>query len=114
MSGNIQTELFCPLGSKCEEVKEGKIYRCRWWGKVVGKNPQSDEYIDQWDCCISWLPMLLIENAQVTRQNKAVVEDFRNESIKRQDTFNILFANAVDNNAKLVELEEKKFLESKR
>ena len=43
----------CPLGAKCEEVKlnsdgEQVLYRCPWYVKVTGKNPQSEEIYDEW------------------------------------------------------------------
>jgi hypothetical protein len=34
------------------------------------------------DCAIKWIPVLLIENAQMERQTGAAVESFRNESVK--------------------------------
>lgn len=66
---------ICPLHKKdMSEV----CHTCPWWTKVVGKNPQSEEMVDDWRCAIALLPMLLIENAQVTRQGNAAVESFRN------------------------------------
>ena len=76
----------CPLGAKCEEVKEesGKqvLYRCPWFVRIRGKNPQYEEEIDEWRCAIAWTPMLLIENAQQSRQTGAAIESFRNEVVK--------------------------------
>ncbi len=107
---SIEVEYFCPLGSKCEEIKDGKIMRCRWYTKVVGKNPQSEEYIDQWDCSLAWLPILLLENAQRTMQTTATLQDFRNESTERQETFNKLVAIAAKSNLELLD-KEKKYIE---
>jgi hypothetical protein len=53
-------------------------HKCPWWTLVRGKNPQSEEMIDDWRCAIALLPMLLIENAQMTRQGTAAMETFRN------------------------------------
>ena len=76
----------CPLGAKCEEVKEENgtqvLYRCPWFVKVSGKDPQSEQMIDEWRCAIAWTPMLLIENAQQSRQTGAAIESFRNEVVK--------------------------------
>lgn len=67
--------IICPLHQKdCSQV----CHKCPWWTKVVGKNPQSEEMIDDWRCAVALLPMLLIENAQVTRHTTAAVESFRN------------------------------------
>ena len=35
---------------------------------------------------MAWLPTLLIENAQQSRQTGAAVESFRNEMVKSNDT----------------------------
>jgi hypothetical protein len=48
---------------------------------VRGKNPQSEEMIDEWRCAIALLPMLLVENAQMSRQTGAAMESFRNEMV---------------------------------
>jgi hypothetical protein len=83
-------ELFCPFNKKCEETKRGKILRCSLFTKVTGKKPQSEEQIEQWGCAFSWLPVLLIENAQTNRGQTAALESFRNETVKQQTTFNQL------------------------
>lgn len=70
MSGQI-----CPLHRK----DTSKVcHACPWWTRVMGKNPQTEEMIDNWQCAIGLLPMLLVENAQVSRQTSAAVETFRN------------------------------------
>lgn len=67
----------CPLnGFKvCRET-------CRWYIQLRGKHPQTEQEIDEWGCAVSWLPILLIENAQEVRQGAAAVESFRNEMVK--------------------------------
>lgn len=79
----------CPLGAKCEEVKtdqDGKqvLYRCPWYIKLRGKDPQSEKEIDEWSCAIAWTPILLIENTQMSRQTGAAVESFRNTVIENR------------------------------
>ena len=70
---------ICPL----HKVDMSKVcHRCPWWTRVVGKNPQSEEMIDRWQCAIAWLPMLLIENSQQQHQTKAAVESFRNSVVE--------------------------------
>jgi len=69
---------ICPLHQKdTSEV----CHKCPWWCRVVGKNPQSNEQIDDWRCAVALLPMLLVENAQVTRGTTAAMETFRNGMI---------------------------------
>lgn len=77
----IETVLSCPLGSKCEEVKDGKVHKCAWFVTLAGQNPQTGEQIDEKGCAMSWMPVLLVENARVTRGTGAAVESFRNEMV---------------------------------
>lgn len=70
--------MICPL----HKQDTSKVcHKCPWWTRVIGKNPQSDEMIDDWRCAIALLPMLLIEGAQQTRQAGAAVETLRNELV---------------------------------
>jgi len=71
----IQAKTNCPLdGFKpCRELE------CAWFLKITGKNPNTGEELDDWGCSMSWMPILLIENAQQQRQTGAAVESFRNE-----------------------------------
>ena len=69
---------FCPLiGEDCLGLK------CVWFTQVRGTNPQTGQEVDEWDCAVNWMPMLLIENSQQQRQTGAAVESFRNETISR-------------------------------
>lgn len=68
----------CPLHKKdMSEV----CHACPWWTLIRGKDPQSTKEIDNWGCAIGFLPLLLIEGAQVTRGNGAAIESFRNEMV---------------------------------
>ena len=70
--------MICPLHKKDTSTV---CHKCPWWTRVIGKNPQSEEIIDDWRCAIALLPMLLIEGAQQTRQAGAAVETLRNELV---------------------------------
>ncbi len=85
----------CPLGNDCETIKDNQIYRCRWYIALKGKDPQSEKEIDEWGCAMSWLPILLVENAQTNRGQTQALESFRNEVSKGQNTFNQLFASGI-------------------
>ena len=78
---NLPIRLSCPLGHKCEEAIDGAISRCAWFTKLSGKNPNNGEIIDEYGCAMSWLPVLLIENAQQSRSTSAAIESFRNEMV---------------------------------
>ena len=73
------SDSFCPLIKKpC--MKWG----CDWYIQLLGQNPQTGQEIHDFGCAISWLPMLLIEGSQQTRQTGAAIESFRNEVVKTQ------------------------------
>ena len=82
----IKTVLTCPLGAKCEEIKDGAIHRCAWYTKLAGTNPNTGETVDEHGCAMSWLPMLLIENSMQQRSTSAAVESFRNETVQANQT----------------------------
>ena len=68
---------FCPL------IKEDCIQnKCMWWVHLLGRNPQTEEPIDEWDCAVYWQPILLVENAQKMREAGAEINKFRNELVK--------------------------------
>ena len=64
---------FCPLLQK-----ECIGLQCAWITQIRGNDPQTGKEIDEWDCAVKWMPMLLIENSQQQRQTGAAVESFRN------------------------------------
>lgn len=57
-------------------------HKCPKWISIKGTHPQSGEIVDNWGCVDTFLPMLLIENAQQQRQTGAAVESFRNETFR--------------------------------
>ena len=48
----------------------------------MGKNPNTGEDVNRFDCAVVWLPMLLIEGSQQTRQAGSAIESFRNEMVR--------------------------------
>ena len=75
----LQAGSFCPLIKKdCVE------HKCKFYIQVLGKNPNTGQDVNQWDCAVSWLPMLLIEGSQQTRQAGSAIESFRNEMVNAQ------------------------------
>ena len=76
---------FCPLiQKKCKE------HGCKFFIQVIGKNPQTGQDVNEWNCAISWLPVLLIDGSQQTRQTGAAIESFRNEMVNAQSNINML------------------------
>jgi hypothetical protein len=79
-------KIICPMmgGNECVEdgaIIKGELVKCRFWINVMGMNPQTGETINNHDCAIAWIPMLLIENSKVNRETGAAVESMRNESV---------------------------------
>ena len=70
----IQQGTFCPLVQG-----ECKRFECAFFTQVRGTNPNTGQEIDEWNCAVALMPMLLIEGAQQSRQTGAAVESFRNE-----------------------------------
>jgi hypothetical protein len=92
---------FCPLIKKdCIENK------CQWYCQVRGINPNTGQEVDEWQCAINLLPVLLIENSQQQRSTSAAVESFRNESLHRSDSLNQILVHAINQQASLNGIEE--------
>jgi hypothetical protein len=78
---SIETILTCPLGSKCEEIKDNKLHRCAWSIELDGTNPNNGETVKERGCAMAWMPILLIENSKQQRSTASAVESFRNEMV---------------------------------
>lgn len=78
--GTLKNGNFCPLIKKdCVGIT------CAWYTRVQGYDVNTGNQIDSYECAISWLPMLLIENSGQQRQTGAAVESFRNEMVKSNE-----------------------------
>ena len=70
---------YCPLiKKKCVE------HKCKFYIQLMGKDPNTGQDVNDFDCAIAWLPMLLIEGAQQQRHTGAAIESFRNEMVQIQ------------------------------
>jgi hypothetical protein len=68
---------FCPL------IKKDCIgLQCAWFTRVQGVDTNTGNQVDEFQCAIAWMPMLLIENSGQQRQTGAAVESFRNEMVR--------------------------------
>lgn len=92
----IDIIITCPLGSKCEEIKDNKLHRCHWYTCLAGQHPQTGEMIDEWKCAMAWMPIMLVENANTNRGQTAAIESFRNETVQSQQVFNSIVAQAAN------------------
>lgn len=84
-----KAKIICPMmGGECVEdgaIRDGELVACRFWVTVQGKNPQTGETVNNGDCAMAWMPVLLIENSKVNRETGAAVESFRNEMVKTNE-----------------------------
>jgi hypothetical protein len=72
---------FCPL------IKKDCVgLQCAWFTRVQGVDMNTGKQVDEYQCAIAWMPMLLIENSGQQRQTGAAVESFRNEMVKSNET----------------------------
>ncbi len=70
----LENGTFCPLiQGDCKKLE------CVWFTRVAGTDPNTGKQVDEYSCAVAWMPTLLIENAQQSRQAGAAVESFRNE-----------------------------------
>ena len=79
----------CLCGGEPERVEiadDGTqiLVRCPLYLKLRGTNPQGGE-VDEWGCAISWVPILLLENAAKINQLGAAIESFRNEMVRQNN-----------------------------
>jgi len=82
----------CPLNNfePCKQLD------CAWFVKLAGTDPNTGKPVDEFGCAMAWMPMLLIENAQQSRQTGAAVESFRNEMVKQNETSHDLLENMIE------------------
>lgn len=96
----IEIILTCPLGSKCEEIKDNKLHRCAWYQCLAGQNPLTGEQVDEWRCAVVWQNIVTVETAMTNRSIAAATESFRNEMVNGQQVFNNILMNATNTNLK--------------
>lgn len=77
----LKNGTFCPL------IKKDCVgLQCSWYTRVQGYDTNTGKQVDDYQCAIAWMPMLLIENSGQQRQTGAAVESFRNEMVKANET----------------------------
>lgn len=104
----LKRKNLCPLLKK-----ECIGLDCAWFVKIAGYDINTGKQIDDWNCTVSYLPMLLIENSGMQRQTGAAVESFRNEMVKSNELSQELFLAAATNDTarlerRMIQIEEAK------
>ena len=65
----IKAGNYCPLLQK-----ECIGLQCAWITQIRGMDPQTGEDVDEWDCAIKWLPVLLIENTNTDKHTNIITD----------------------------------------
>jgi len=73
------TQEMCPLFKSKRELV---CHKCAWYTHFRGRNPQTDEEFDKWECSIVMQPILLIENSRQQHINAASIQSLRNEVVE--------------------------------
>ncbi len=81
--GELEVVMTCPLGSKCEEIKDNKIHRCMWYQKFVGTDAQGKDH-DEWGCAIVWGNIIQLETASTNRSVATSIQFLNSAQGKRQ------------------------------
>lgn len=72
-------DLICPLHRK---AMSRVCHTCAWWTQIRGRDPQTDEPVDHWNCSMAVMPMLMVETSKNVRGVQAATESGRNETTK--------------------------------
>ena len=89
----LEQGTYCPLLKKeCIGTK------CAWFTRVQGYDSNTGKEVDEYQCAIAWMPMLMVENSGQQRQTGAAVESFRNEMVKANENSVKLLAETAKQN----------------
>lgn len=67
--------LYCPDWKK---PMSKVCHTCPLWVQMRGKNPNTGDDVDRWNCAKAFMPLLQVEIAKEVRQGAAATESFRN------------------------------------
>jgi len=87
---------ICPFHKKDVSTV---CHKCPLYIQLRGTNPNTGQDVDNWKCSLAWLPMLMIENSQQTRQAGAAIESFRNETVKSEQSRAALLQKFIESKA---------------
>ncbi len=73
---------FCPLWRK---QRHKVCHTCAWYIQVQGKNPQTGQDVNEWNCSIAFMPILQIETTKSSRETTSETHELRNEVQKSND-----------------------------
>ncbi len=81
----MKTKNYCPLLKKeCIE------HKCAWYYHVQGRDANTGQDLNEWQCAVNLIPLLMVEIGKQQHSTAAAIESFRNESVVRNDATNSL------------------------
>jgi hypothetical protein len=93
----LKRKNLCPmLKSECIGLD------CAWFVKVEGYDINTGKRVDEWNCTVALIPMLLIENSGQQRSTGAAVESFRNEMVKANEASHRVLLAAATNDVNML------------
>lgn len=94
-------------GTYCPLIKKDCIgLQCAWFTRVQGYDTNTGNQVDEYQCAIAWMPMLLIENSGQQRSTGAAVESFRNEMVKANQASQQILLHTAGINAGLIDVKD--------
>jgi hypothetical protein len=85
---SIEIVETCPLGSECEKIKDGKLYRCKWFLELAGTHPITNEPVSERSCVMVWQVMLQAEGNKRVLGVQEATEVFRTEMVDANERSN--------------------------
>lgn len=103
----------CPYmgGKLCVKV----CPTCKFQQQYTGVNPNTGETVPTWECSITMMTILLMENSKNTFRVGSAIESFRNETVEQQRALlsgTIKIAEKVINGASQLAIADVKQIES--
>jgi len=75
----------CPLGSKCEEIKDNQVHRCKWYMEMDGEDARGVVHNHEFKCVMEWQIVMMMEQARAGMMHTNAILQQTNESSSRQD-----------------------------
>lgn len=98
----IEVKNNCPLNG----FEPCKMFDCAWFVQMRGTDPNTGKEIDEHSCAMSWMPMLLVENALHARHTGSAVESFRNEMVKANESSQALLKATAEASGNLIQFKD--------
>ena len=82
---SIETVVTCPLGSTCEEIKNEKLHRCKWYMEMDGEDASGKVHDKVRKCVMEWQIIMMMEQGRAGLMHTQAIQMQTSEVSKRQD-----------------------------